>query len=237
MSVMRIEPEISEVSIVLLGNFNPAILTPAWFALQDFLPRSAADNAELQIAHPQILSFSTEWLQLQVTPDHFHAATQSAPNIRVRDFVVRVFREQLCHTPISAIGINRNVHFRAASSAARDRAGRILAPPEAWGEVAGKLGLDGEHGGMVSLTMSQTRPEGRPPGGQINVKVEPSVRINDRRLGVYVGVNDHYAIGGSAADADPDARAELLRFVEDGFDSSIRRADEIIDHVMSLVTN
>ena len=30
---MRIEPAISGVEVVLLGDFNPAIFTPAWFAI------------------------------------------------------------------------------------------------------------------------------------------------------------------------------------------------------------
>ena len=51
---MRIEPEISGVGVVLLGDFNPAIFTPAWFALHGLLPESAADNAELQIAQSRI---------------------------------------------------------------------------------------------------------------------------------------------------------------------------------------
>ena len=40
---MRIEPEISDVSVVLLGDFNPAIFTPAWFALHGLLPERVAD--------------------------------------------------------------------------------------------------------------------------------------------------------------------------------------------------
>ena len=64
---MRVDPEISGVSVVLLGNFNPAIFTPAWFALHDLLPRQATDNAELQVAHPGLTLFSTEWLYLKGT--------------------------------------------------------------------------------------------------------------------------------------------------------------------------
>ena len=64
---MRVDPEISGVSVVLLGNFNPAIFTPAWFALHDLLPRQATDNAELQVAHPGLTLFSTEWLYLKIT--------------------------------------------------------------------------------------------------------------------------------------------------------------------------
>ena len=229
---MRIEPEISGVSIVLVGGFNPAIFTPAWFALHEVLPRRAAESAELQVADNQQLDFSTEWLQVQVTPDRFQAATQQDPHVRLRDFVIRVFKELLYHTPVRAFGINRDIHFRAPDAAARDRVGRILAPVEPWSKCAELPQLDGDQNGMVSLSMRHSEPEGRPPGGFINVKVEPSVRIDDRRLGIYVQVNDHYTIG----DNTDHGRAELLGLLEDGFESSIRRADGIVDHVMALAT-
>ena len=227
---MRIEPQISGVGVVLLGSFNPAIFTPAWFSLHEILPKSAADNADLQVAHGQLVVFSTEWLQLQVTPDRFQATTQQGPYVRVRDLVVRVFREHLFHTPVKAIGINRDIHFRAASPAARDRVGRRLAPVEPWREIAEMLELGGEDEGMTSLTMRGSRPDGRLPGGQINVTVEPSVRIDEGRSGIYVHVNDHYAMDDTARDG----RAKLFGFLEDGFELSIRRADDIVNHVMSL---
>lgn len=229
---MRIEPEISGVAIVLLGNFNPTIFTPAWFAMLGLLPRSAADNADLQVAHGQLCSFSTEWLQLQVTPDRFQAGTQQAPHVRVRDLVLRVFREHLFHTPVRVIGINRDVHFPADSPEARDRLGRILAPVEPWKEIDEKFDPSKADSGLISLTMRQSNPKGRPPGGQINVKVEPSVRIGNGRLGVYVQVNDHYATD----DATLDGREQLFDFLEEGFDLSIQNADMVVDHVMSLAT-
>ena len=230
---MRIEPEVSGVSVVLLGSFNPAIFTPAWFALHEILPRGVAENADLQLAYNQLMTFSTDWLQIRVTPDSFQAETQQDPHVRVRDLVIRVFRELLSHTPIRAFGINRDVHFRAPNAAARDRVGRMLAPVEPWGECAELLQLGGDQSGMVSLSMRQSQPEGRPPGGQINVKVEPSARIGDGRLGIYVQVNDHYAIDTTAAEG----QARLLGYLEDGFELSIRRADGIVDHVMALATD
>ena len=53
---MRTEPEISGVTVILLGKFNPTM--PAWFALHDLLPESAAESAELKIGHPQVTAFS-----------------------------------------------------------------------------------------------------------------------------------------------------------------------------------
>ena len=230
---MRIEPEIGGVSVSLRGNFNPVIFAPAWFSLYEILPKVVAENADVQLVSSQLVAFSAEWLQLQVTPDSFDAETPQDPSVRVRDFVISVFRELLPHTPIKAFGINRIVHFRAPSAAARDQVGRVLAPVNPWRECAHLLELGGDLGGMVSLKMRQSEPEGRPRGGQINVTVEPSNRIGDGRLGIFVQVNDHYAIDSTAADG----RAKLLGFLESDFDSSIRRADGIIDHVMGLATD
>ena len=227
---MRIEPEIGSVSVVLLGKFNPAIFTPAWFALQGLLPESAATSANLQVAHPQGTVFSTEWLHLNVTADRFLVETLQAPYIRLRDLVVRLFKEHLHHTPLNALGINRDVHFQVRSLAERDRIGRTLAPVEPWGVWRHDLGSDGEHGGMTSLTMSQINPEGRPTGGRINVKVEPSNKIGEGRLGVYVQVNDHYAID----DTSPGAGERLIGLLENNFDTSLNRSNSIVDHIMSL---
>ena len=109
---MRITPEIDGASIAVLGNFNPVIFTPAWFALHGLLPESVATGAELTVAHEQVTEFNAEWLRLNVTIDRFLAETTQAPHIRIHDLVVRVFKEHLYHTPLTAFGLNRNVHFR-----------------------------------------------------------------------------------------------------------------------------
>ena len=229
---MRIEPEISGVQVVLLGDFNPAIFTPAWFALYELLPRGVAENAELQVAHNQVTEFRADWLTLQVTTERFLAATAQAPLVRVRDLVSRVFKELLYHTPLRAVGINRNVHFPVRSVAERDHVGKSLAPVAAWGPWSDKLALDSEHGGMTSLKMSQLHPKDRPPGSEINITVQPSNRIGSGRIGVFVGVNNHYEVN----DVGPRAAASLMELFEKNFDPSLRCSDGIIDHVMSLAT-
>ena len=227
---MRIEPEISGVNVVLLGDFNPAILTPAWFALHGLLPQHVAESAELRVANQQVTEFAAEWMRLQVAAGHFFVETLQAPHIRLCDFVARTFKEYLHHTPVRAFGINRDVHFRVKSLAERDRIGRTLAPVEPWGAWGQDLGLDGKQGGMTSLTMTRLNPEGRPSGGQINVTVEPSHRIGEGRIGVYVRVNDHYTID----NAELETAERLIELFEDNFENSLKRSDGIIDHVMSL---
>jgi len=78
--------------------------------------------------------------------------------------------------------------------------------------------------------MSQIDPEGRPKGGQINVKVEPSAHIGDGKTGVFVNVNDHYAKG----DDQPDGAEGVIGLLERNFETSIDRSNRLIDHIMSL---
>ena len=227
---MRIEPEISEVDIVLVGNFNPAIFTPAWFALHELLPRRVAEGAELEVAHRELTVFKIEWCQIHVTLERFQLRTTTAPYIRLCDLTLRVFGEHLHHTPIRAIGINRNVHFRVGDMSERDRIGRRLAPVEPWGKWCERLGLAEEQGGMTSLKMSALNQEATPLGGEVNVTVEPSKRIDDIRVGVYVAVNNHY----SKEPAGEETNKALLGWLKQNFEASIEQSEEIIDQVMSL---
>ena len=129
------------------------------------------------------------------------------------------------------MGINRQVHFLVNNFGERDQIGRKLAPVEPWGDWSNQLEPDGTQGGMTSLTMSQIKLEDREPTDRLNVKVEPSTRIGEGATGVYVQVNDHYTV------ADPEsqlATATLIGLLENNFDKSIARAEQIIDHVMSL---
>ena len=229
---MRIEPETSGVSVVVLGTFNPAIFTPAWFELHGLLPEGVEARAELKVAHAQVTAFTFDWLRLDVVVERLAVATTEAPYVRLCDLVARTFKEFLPHTPLRALGINRDVHFPVQSAAEADRIGRALAPVEPWGDVGRDLGFDGKHGGMTSLTMSQLRPEGRPTGGTVNVKVEPSKRLSPG-LGVFVSVNDHYALEGPSAGTAERLMETLLR----NFDESLSRSDRIIDHLMSLASH
>jgi hypothetical protein len=228
---LRIEPDITGVSLVLIGKFNPSIFTPAWFGWQNLLPNRIVDVAELQIAQPQITAFRADWLELQIVQDRFSINTAQPPFVRLRDLAIKIFRERLPHTRLQSVGINRQVHFLANSFEERDHLGRLLAPIEPWGEWGRQLEPDGRHGGMTSLTMTQVSPQDRPPDGRINVTVQPSMQIGLDGTGVYVQVNDHY----TTDDPDsPTASSEIVNMLEKHFDESIRRAEQIIDHVMSL---
>ena len=219
------------MSIVAVGNFSPAVFHPAWFSLHGLLPAEAAEAAKEQlVVSPEATAFAFDWLTVEVKTEVFSMTTSQEPCVRVRDLAARLFGERLADAPVRALGINRTVHFRVRDMRARDRIGQTLAPKGAWGEWAKSLGTDGDHGGMTSLTMTQVGLDDRPDGDAINVKVEPSVLIGEKRAGVYVAVNDHYKIDQVSGESSE----RLLAILADRFEESCRWSEGIIDHVMSL---
>ena len=134
--MLRIDPEIVGVDIVLLGEFNPTIFSPRWFSSNDLLREGAVDQAEVHVIHPELADFTADWLRVQVTRDKFSAATIQAPYARLHALVQGVFGDCLYHTPLRGVGINYSVHFLVDSADTRDRMGTVLAPQEPWGSVA-----------------------------------------------------------------------------------------------------
>lgn len=230
---MRIEPEINSAAIVLRGNFNPAIFTPAWFEFTGLLPKGTGESAAVSLIHPKVAEFTADWLYLQVTQEQFIVSTSKEPFVRLRDLVVRLFRERLQHTPLQMLGINRAVHFATGSIAARDRICRTLAPVEPWAGCGLDFGADGTKGGMSSLTMTRTAPEDRPNTDEFNIKVEKSTAIAEKRFGVHVDINDHYA----GNDLESRSKGRLMFCMESNFDRSMRQSGRFIDHVMSLASD
>jgi len=228
---MRIQPELGSVSIVLIGNFNPAIFQPAWLAKHDLISSQAAETAQIGIVHPELTSFGIEGsFTLQVERERFAIDRTIAPFIVISDMACKIFEELLPHTPIKKLGINRLIHFDAGSPEIRDRIGERLAPREPWGEW-GTLVSSGEgrlHGGLRAITMIQNNVSDR-PAGWIQAKLEPSLRIKGGRSGIFMEVNDHYEVS-AAEDA-----GEIIAILAANFDRSIRNSENIIDQIMGLV--
>ena len=93
-----------------------------------------AEGAVLRLIHPEIAHFELDEFVVQVVPDKFVINSRTDYPEHARDLVVTCFGEHVTHTPITALGINRSVHFHSGSIWIRNRVGRRLAPKEPWGE-------------------------------------------------------------------------------------------------------
>jgi hypothetical protein len=199
----------SEVSIVLIGDFNPIVFQPAWFSNQELLRASEAEKAEVSIIHPDISSFTTEWLSLQVTRDRFTAITKSEPHIpHLRDFVVGTFNK-LEHTPVAQMGLNctRSLVFR--SDADWHNFGHFMAPKSPWKAF--------EKPGLLSLTMRSERSD---KDGFVTTTIAQGEKNH-----ILVKVNDHYEnlAGAKLANA-----AAYIDLIEENFEASLAMAERLV---------
>jgi hypothetical protein len=232
---MRIKPQLDQASIVLVGRFNPAIFQPAWFALHGMLGQKEAELSETKLIQAGVSQFKVDQFELLVLSDRFSITNIDGHPEHIRDLVISCFGQNLTHTPVQLMGINRAVHFDAGSFEVRDRVGGRLAPKDAWGDwgkeiEASPLEPRDARGGMISVVMQQSvRPDGYK--GHVQAKVEPSVRMPNQ-AGIFVDVNDHFELRGTEQAVQDATMAVAV--LEANWEASLRRSGMIIDQIMTL---
>ncbi len=186
--------ELAGVAVVGAGSFNPAILHPRWLVDKGLLPENVADHALDQIVvTPQLTAYTADWLSLQVTQEQaIFATVEEGRELDLRDLARGVF-ELLPETPVNAVGLNADAHFRVASEEAWHAFGDRFLPKDFWQPLfegdTWRRRDDGQTVGMRSMVVEAHREDGR---GFVRVEVAPSVRMTP--LGVYCGVNAHFQL-------------------------------------------
>ncbi len=213
------EIKIEAASIVLVGSFNPAIFQPAWFSAEGLLAKEETAEANLGIAHPEILAFTADWLSIEVTRERWIITTVQPPFYgALRDLALGTFTV-LHHTPIAMMGLNRDWHFRMDSEDHWHEVGHRLAPPANWEGIL-------EKPGMRSLTMEGVRPDGL--RGFLRVKVEPSGKVHP---GVYININDHYEV--VAGDAEVQSADVAMETIREHWEASLARSNDIVNEIFN----
>lgn len=130
------DPEIAGVSLVFVGAMNPAIVQPAWLAAHQLIRSEEGESAEIRIIHPDVVSYSLEWVDVEVTRDRFQLKTTTTADAAepVRDLGLGVF-SILEHTPIRMVGINTDAHYKASSEERWHEIGHLLAPDRYWTDL------------------------------------------------------------------------------------------------------
>ena len=209
---MKHEIELQNHTIVAVGDLNPAIFQPAWFAAEGLINRREAQAASVQVISAQAALFDVDdWLSVQVLPDRFLAGTAHEPYYRpLYDLVLSIF-SKLVHTPIKMLGINYSYHCRLGDASQWEHLSATLAPIERWSEF-----LDRPQ--MRSLTMERRRQSA--PKGHQQIRVEPSVRIEN---GIFIEINNHY----DTDDGDSGCRA-MLRVLSEEWGGKLAESKAVV---------
>lgn len=224
-------------SIVLRGQFAPGLFAPAWF-------RSAAligDSVdEIRSITNDAADFSVGDIDVFVTEDTLQLGSKAPEQaLQLRDLAIGTLRA-LRGIRIAALGINRATHSSVEDLRAMHRIGDTLAPKRPWDDVL-------HSPGVRSIETWGVRDDGWK--GRVGVVVEPSAYIQP---GVYIGVNDHFALEREtdpAIDRDfafvgqedvPEATTEkwevALEILNSRWDEMLDRADRVHARIMDSVS-
>jgi len=212
--------EIVGVSIVLVGDFNPAIFQPLWFSSQGLIPAAEAREVKELVVHPELTAFKLPWVQLQVTHKQFIASTTQESHFEaVRDLVVGIF-SLLKHSPIQKMGINLEQHYKFADVERYKEFGHKLAPKEVWRKTLTDPGL------LTMVVVQQRRHDAF--HGQIQVLLEVSSKIVP---GIFFRVNDHFDLPTIEGVSGTDT---VLKILSNEFHKSLDRSRETVESVLSI---
>ena len=212
------KPDVKSASIVLVGNFNPSIFHPQWFAAHDVISQSEADDeSDLKIATPQVTSFSLTWGNVQVTPDQFVISCKN-PTLfaMLQDFVLKTF-DILGHTPVSAMGVNMEQKWLSTNEAEHRRFGDNIAPKVKW-EFMSKPGL------RDIVMEEQQRPDKY--NGYVQARIQA---LREKQYSILISINDHYFIPKYESSQGAEPIMEILR---ENWSASNEHSEEIIKKIV-----
>jgi len=181
---MEYNPEIKRIDVVLLGDFNPKIFSPAWFAANKLIGEHESGSAIPDIIHSDVTMFSMPWFQLNVRRDRFSIFTeQEAYFTALHDLVASTF-QLLEHTPVHSLGYNWAMHLPCDSEEEWHEFGYYILPPVAWEGIF-------ETSGLIRAELVNKQPPIDPLDGALRIRVEPSQQIKNA---VFVSVNHHFEV-------------------------------------------
>jgi hypothetical protein len=212
--------EIDQVSVVIVGSFNPTIFQPDWLASNNLIREEEAEAADIEIIHKQITSFSIEWLKVQATHDRLlFAASDASKQGPLKDVVVGAMG-LLEHTPVTALGLNSDSHYHMQSEAEWHQLGHHYVPKETWVKLLARPGT-------LSLSIFGARDDSK--ASRVTVKLEPSTQV---RFGVFFNINNHFDVDPGRMGAGGSVRW-LLETIDTEWEGFLAYRKKVANHLLS----
>jgi hypothetical protein len=207
MPTTKLEPEQQVLAVVILGNFNPVIFHPTWYAQNGLIPEEEIADATEVITSDEVATFQLNDVHFQAERHRFGLTTKDISRAPfLRDLAVGSFT-LLEHTPLTALGLNLDTRFSLPSVDAWHAVGHRLAPKKCWEGI-----LDSP--GMLGVSMQGKRPETK--ADRVSIRVQPADSLEN---GVFVGVNQHYNIETEQRKSIADRNTEVMRILNEDWNS------------------
>lgn len=166
------------VSVVVVGSFNPAIITPFWLSKKELIREEEATNAHVKFINNDYASYDLSWLKVEVLLDKITLICDEEAYFEiVKDLVIGIF-SYLKETPIKAFGINYIYHLNPTTEEKHYEIGNFLAPLENWNFL--------NEPKILSLEILD---KGFTKDGYRRINIQPSDKVG--KFGISININNH----------------------------------------------
>lgn len=217
--------QIRNLSIVLLGDFNPVIIQPFWLYEKKLIREVEAQEAQVEIIHNEINKFDLKWVQVEITKDRCQFRTSMESHFElVKDLCINIF-EILKETPIKSLGINHEFHFAIPRDDQYYSIGNSLVPLENW------KGFLNDPRVFTLEMVEEQRIDGL--DGRYRIKIQPSDIEPPIRNKIMISINDHFTINSSKGDTG--RKQEIINILKTNWVASFERANTNIEEIWKRV--
>lgn len=212
---------IEELAIVFIGDFNPSIFQPYWFAKQGLIREQEANDADVEIVHKELVQFSLDWCKIEINQSKAIFYTEQKPYFEpLRDLVVESLKI-LKETPIRILGINYDYTLSLGDSKRYFQFGDVLSPVKEWTNYRNPR--------LQQLELVELK---EPSGlGRKTIRITPG----DKRIpfSVKVAHNDHFNHF-SQGDFD---QSDLVETLLENFDNVQKETLETTEQLIKTALN
>jgi hypothetical protein len=207
-------------NIVVLGDMNPRIHTPAWYQLIGLIDQSemeASVQSPMTMAIPPIAQVQLEGILIQCQQKLWEIRTTDCSRFdRMKSITVKVFDELLMHTPVISMGFNFNYYEQTSV----DAVGLYLAT------CLSRMPLGLESDSLLSGEISLRRSAG---DHTIHVNVRPSYILGDDS---YIWISNNYEYNFSS---DPQKFFNLSETIDSRFETDRSDAQDRVRLVLTAI--
>lgn len=213
--------QIRTLSIVFLGNFNPAIVQPYWLANKGLIREQEAEAAIVNIIHNELTRYDLDWVLIEISRTRFELKTSKEPYFEpVRDLATSIF-SVLSETPINAFGINHIFHFALPNETIYYNLGDNLVPLKNWKPFMNDPRL------FKLEIIEESRLDKKE--GSYRISIQPSDQKLNTRYAASISINDHFSFTSST-------NKKILTELNDNWENSFNRAKYVIEEIWKNAT-
>ena len=213
--MVKKEPSSRILNIVLVGSFNPAIISPGWLALKKIISDEEASNSKIDLIHREVSKFEVSDCTYEIFLDRCSITTKHAHLFeKLQDNVIKIFNF-LKETPVVKVGFNWQSVYEFLESEHDDYVNfghKHIPKEDFWNKHL-------KNPGLHDLKIESERSDDY--DGKYNFYIKKG---NGRS--VILHFNDHYEIKGENKNISDASKA--IELIDKNFSNSRDYANEIL---------